>query len=231
MGLFMAFQYPVAIPGVTVAKYLRHGRQRAPRGGGRGAGEAEGLPHGDRGGDGADQHPQGVLLPLPQRRLLGRREEAHGDPPARHAAAGDRGARRDRLRARHRRPAHRRRGRQQVRRARDGRPDHHPLPADPPPDQAGRASMSSTTAASSRRAAPSWWSSSRRRATAGSSEEVEARRRSGRRTRWSRRRQPPPPCPGRSRRSGPSSRSSNARSTAIRSPTSTTAPPRRSRWR
>ena len=23
MGLFMAFQYPVAIPGVTVAKYLR----------------------------------------------------------------------------------------------------------------------------------------------------------------------------------------------------------------
>ena len=23
MGLFMAFQYPVAVPGVTVAKYLR----------------------------------------------------------------------------------------------------------------------------------------------------------------------------------------------------------------
>ena len=105
MGLFMAFQYPVAIPGVTVAKYLRmavNAHREAQR---RGAGEAEGLPQGDRGGDGADQHPEGVLLALRQRRLLRRREEADGDPPAGDAAARDRGPRRDRLGPRHRRAA------------------------------------------------------------------------------------------------------------------------------
>ena len=32
MGLFMAFQYPVAIPGVTITKYLRMVHERAPRG-------------------------------------------------------------------------------------------------------------------------------------------------------------------------------------------------------
>src|SRR5690606_21593158 len=44
--------------------------------------------------------------------------------------------RRDRLRPRHRRAAHRRRGREQVRRPGDGRAHHHPLPAHPAPDQA-----------------------------------------------------------------------------------------------
>ena len=30
MGLFMAFQYPVSVPGVTVTKYL-YGDERTPR--------------------------------------------------------------------------------------------------------------------------------------------------------------------------------------------------------
>ena len=63
------------------------------------------------------ERPEGVQLALPQRGLLRRREEAHGDPPARAPAARDRGARRDRLGPRHRR-AERRRPRRQHRRAR-----------------------------------------------------------------------------------------------------------------
>ena len=87
MGLFMAFQYPVSIPGVTITKYLRMvmNAHREARG------EAEVSLKDFRktveAGDGAHQRPARVLLPLPQRGLLGRREEAPGDPPARAAAA------------------------------------------------------------------------------------------------------------------------------------------------
>ena len=49
MGLFMAFQYPVAVPGVTVTKYLRTVHERAPRGARRGPDPAQGVPQ-DRGG-------------------------------------------------------------------------------------------------------------------------------------------------------------------------------------
>ena len=52
-GLFMAFQYPVAIPGVTVAKYLRmvmNAHRAGPR---RGGDLPQGLPQDRRGGDGA----------------------------------------------------------------------------------------------------------------------------------------------------------------------------------
>ena len=118
-GLFMAFQYPVAIPGVTVAKYLRmvlnaHREARGEteiklkdfRKETEAAMELVNIPR--------------VLQPLPERRLLRRREEAHGAAPAGDAAAGDRGPRRDRLRPRHRRAAHRRRRRQPLRRPRHG---------------------------------------------------------------------------------------------------------------
>ena len=81
-GLFMAFQYPVAIPGVTVAKYLRMVMNARREARGEAGDLAEGLPQDGRGGDGADQRPARVLQPLPQRRLLRRREEADGDPPA-----------------------------------------------------------------------------------------------------------------------------------------------------
>ena len=113
-----------------------HGGQRPPRRPRRARDQAEGLPQDDRGGDGAGQHPARLLEPLPERRLLRRREEADGDPPARDAQARDGGPRRDRLGPRHRRAARRRRGREHVRRPRDGHADHHPLPAHPAPDRA-----------------------------------------------------------------------------------------------
>ena len=87
MGLFMAFQYPVAIPGVTITKYLRMvmNAHREARG------EAEiSLKDFRKTVEAAMELtnvPQGVRLPLPQRRLLRRREEAPGDAPARAAAA------------------------------------------------------------------------------------------------------------------------------------------------
>ena len=61
LGLFMAFQYPVAIPGVTVTKYLRMvmNAHREARGEERDL--AQGLPQDGRGRDGADQGPAGVL--------------------------------------------------------------------------------------------------------------------------------------------------------------------------
>src|SRR6202035_4774540 len=73
-----------------------------------------------------------------QRGLLGGREEAqrdlsHGGPGA---APGR--ARRDRLRARHRRPPHRRRRRQLAAPGRPRLPRHHPLPAAPELHRAGR---------------------------------------------------------------------------------------------
>ena len=130
------------VPGRHPRRHRRQvpadGDQRPPRGARRGPREAEGLPEDDRGGDGAHQHPEGVLVALPERRLLGRREEADGGPAARAAPSRDGGPRRDRLGPRHRRAQGRRRGRQPLRRPRHGRPDHHPLPAHPAPDQARR---------------------------------------------------------------------------------------------
>ena len=134
VGLFMAFQYPVAIPGVTVTKYLRMVMNAHREARGEGDVPLQRVPQDRRGGDGAHERPEGVLLALPQRGLLRRREEAHGDPPARAPEAEARGPRRDRLGPGHRR-AERRRARRQHRRQghRHGRPDHHPLPAHPAP--------------------------------------------------------------------------------------------------
>ena len=53
-GLFMAFQYPVAIPGVTVAKYLRMVMNAHREARGEEAISPQGLPQDRRGGDGAD---------------------------------------------------------------------------------------------------------------------------------------------------------------------------------
>ena len=71
-GLFMAFQYPVAVPGVTVAKYLRTVINAHREARGEPVHLAEGLPQDGRGGDAADQRAEGVLQPLHQRRLLRR---------------------------------------------------------------------------------------------------------------------------------------------------------------
>ena len=165
-GLFMAFQYPVSIPGVTVTKYLRmvmNAHREA-----RGEGDSRCASSARRSRRRwSSRTCRGVLLALPERGLLRRREEAHGDPPARAPEAEARGPGRDRLRPGHRR-AERRRARRQHRRQghRDGHPDHHPLPADPAPGRGPTACRSCSTAGSSRRAAPSSSSGSSARATA-----------------------------------------------------------------
>ncbi len=67
-GLFMAFQYPVAVPGVTITRYLRTvlNAHREERG-------EEPIPlkqfrQDGRGGHAPHRGPEGVLEPLPQRR-------------------------------------------------------------------------------------------------------------------------------------------------------------------
>ena len=110
-GLFLAFQYPHAVPGVTVASFLRSAvnadAQGEERRRGR-PGQDPRVPQAADRRDGAAQGAEGDGRALPQRRLLRRREEARRDPPDGDALAAGRGARRDRLRPRHRRAADRR---------------------------------------------------------------------------------------------------------------------------
>src|SRR4029079_11146548 len=87
--------------------------------------------------DGAPQGAARARPALPERRLLGWREEAGRDPPDGDAQAAGRDPGRDRLGARHRRAADRGRGRQRARRRGHGRARDHPLPADPPLRHAG----------------------------------------------------------------------------------------------
>ena len=61
-GLFMAFQYPVAIPGVTTAKYLRMVMNAHREARGEQPISPQGLPQDRRGRDGAHARPEGVLL-------------------------------------------------------------------------------------------------------------------------------------------------------------------------
>ena len=135
-GLFMAFQYPVAIPGVSVSKYLRMilNAHREARGEAeikikdfakiaQEAMELANIPKdfssrylndGFSGGEKKRMELLQLALLRPEIAVL---DETDSGP-------------------RHRRPAHRRRRRQQVRRPRHGRPDHHPLPAHPAHGQA-----------------------------------------------------------------------------------------------
>ena len=61
MGLFMAFQYPVSVPGVTVTKYLRTVMNAHREANGEEPIPLQGVPPDGRGGDEADQRAQGVL--------------------------------------------------------------------------------------------------------------------------------------------------------------------------
>ena len=105
-GMFLGFQHPEEIPGCQRAQLPAPGDGRAqghPRPlGARGA-------HGAHGVDEAPRHGRPLHRALPQRGLLGRREEAQRDPADGADGARRRGARRDRLRSRHRRAARRRR--------------------------------------------------------------------------------------------------------------------------
>ena len=111
-------------PGHQRAPQGRPGRQGRPDLAGR-VRQAPARGHGPA--QGRPRHEQ----PLPQRRVLGRREEARRDPADGDAAAEDRDPRRDRLGPRHRRPAGRGLGRERPARARPGRARHHALPAHP----------------------------------------------------------------------------------------------------
>ena len=132
-GLFLAFQYPHAVPGVTVTNFLRSAINaiRKAR-----AGQDDPIPIPEfrkellaRMED-AEGHARAGAA-LHQRRLLRWRAQEDGDAAARDAEAAAGGARRDRHRARHRCAQGRRQRRQRARRPRDGRARDHPLPARP----------------------------------------------------------------------------------------------------
>ncbi len=127
-GLFLAMQYPVEIPGVTVTNFLRTAKTAID-------GEApaiRGWSKQVKGVDGGAAHGSGVRRAQRQRGLLGRREEAPRDPAARTAQTQVRHPRRDRLRPRRRRPEDRLGGRQPGPRGdRPRRAPDHALHADP----------------------------------------------------------------------------------------------------
>ena len=104
-GLFLGFQYPVEIPGVSNVQFLRTAlnAQRRARG------EAE-ISAGDflrltREQARCAGHVDGHDEAQRERRFLGRREEAQRDGPDGHHRPAPGGARRDRLGPRHRRSA------------------------------------------------------------------------------------------------------------------------------
>ena len=113
-GLFLAFQYPQAIPGVTVTDFLRTAINADPQGARRRRRRPDaghGVPRRALHADGPAQGLARARLALPERRVLGRREEARRDPADGDAEAAHGGARRDRLGSRHRRAEGRRRRR------------------------------------------------------------------------------------------------------------------------
>jgi len=130
MGLFMAFQYPVAVPGVSVTKYLRTVMNALRE-------EAGEDPVSLKEFRGTVEDAM-KLVEVPREfasRYLN--EGFSGGEKKRMeilqlaAAAADRGARRDRLGPRHRRPSGRRRRRERAGRPRDGGARDHALPAYP----------------------------------------------------------------------------------------------------
>ena len=111
-GLFLAFQYPVEIPGVANMYFLRTALNALRRA--RGEDEIDAAPFmklvRDKAQAGRGQ--AGAAQAQRQCRLLRRREEAQRDPPDGGARAAARDPGRDRFRARHRRAEHRGRRRQ-----------------------------------------------------------------------------------------------------------------------
>ena len=114
-GMFLAFQYPRAVPGVTVANFLRMAINA----------HRKGAPRRHRRPDSGRRVPQSSCRRTwrcrrrgrpagTERRLLRRREEAARDPADGDPAAEDGDPRRDRLGPRHRRAADRRRRREPL---------------------------------------------------------------------------------------------------------------------
>ena len=113
-GLFLAMQYPVEVPGVSMSNFLRTAATAV-------RGEAPKLRLWVKEVKAAmadlDIDPT-VRRAQRQRGFLRRREEAPRDPAAGPAQAEDRDPRRDRLRSGRRRAARRQRGREPLRRDR-----------------------------------------------------------------------------------------------------------------
>jgi len=67
LGIFLAFQYPVAIPGVTVANFLRTAINAAPRAQPRRQRHAHpGVPQASQGENGSPAHGSHLCRPLSQ---------------------------------------------------------------------------------------------------------------------------------------------------------------------
>ena len=162
-GIFLAFQYPVEIPGVSNVYFLKAAQRhsQAPR---PGRARRDGLPDNYvKEKMEIAQDGRGAAPSAGQRGLLGRREEAQRDLPHGGARAGARGARRDRLRPRHRRLEDRRR-RASTRCARPtAASSSSPTTSGCSTTSCPTSCTSWSTARSSRPAARSWRSSSKRR--------------------------------------------------------------------
>ena len=119
-GVFLAFQYPVEIPGVTNAYFLKAALNAMRKH--RGQPELDAIEFLKLGKEKAKllKMDSAHAEPRRQRRVLGRREEAQRDLPDGAARAEAGAARRDRLRARHRRPEGRRGRRQRAAQPRAG---------------------------------------------------------------------------------------------------------------
>ncbi len=156
-GLFLAMQYPVEVPGVSMSNFLRSAATAV-------RGEAPKLRtwvKEVKAAMGDLRHRRRLRRAQRQRGLLRRREEAPRDPAAGAAQAQLRDPRRDRLGPGRRRAAGRLRGRQPVpgvRRRR--RPADHALHPHPALHQARTSCTSSRAGAWSSTAAPSWPTSS-----------------------------------------------------------------------
>ena len=80
-GLFMAFQYPSAIPGVSVVNFLRTAINAQRKARGEDPINLKEFRKTLEAADGGAAGRPRVHPALPQRGLLGRREEALRDPP------------------------------------------------------------------------------------------------------------------------------------------------------
>jgi Fe-S cluster assembly ATP-binding protein len=80
-GIFLAFQYPVSIPGVSLANFLRvavNARNKALNPEDRGFGGQ--VPPAAQVQDGFAKNGLPIRRPIPERRLFGRREKTRGNP-------------------------------------------------------------------------------------------------------------------------------------------------------
>ena len=128
-GIFLAFQYPMEIPGVPTMEFLKVAINAQRKARGESRAEDPGLHQEGEGGGRRARHGHGDAEAAAQCRLFRRREEARRDPADEAAGAEALRARRDRFRPRHRRAEDRRGRRQRAALARPRHRRHHPLPA------------------------------------------------------------------------------------------------------